>query len=75
MPDAAKWRRTAIILIVVGAALGLAQCQAQARPLSCDWVRYYVDKYGAERALQWAKDQGWSDADIQRARQCLKKKR
>ena len=35
-------------------------------------VRYYVAKYSADAAEQWARTKGASDAEIEAARRCLK---
>jgi hypothetical protein len=35
-------------------------------------VRYYVAKYSASAAEQWARGKGASDAEIEAARRCLK---
>jgi hypothetical protein len=42
------------------------------RRVSCPVVRYYVAKYSAPAAEQWARSKGASDAEIEAARRCLK---
>lgn len=42
------------------------------RRISCPVVRYYVEKYSASAAEQWARTKGASDAEIEAARRCLK---
>jgi hypothetical protein len=42
------------------------------RRISCPVVRYYVAKYSAPTAEQWARSKGASDAEIEAARRCLK---
>ncbi|NOJ47937.1 hypothetical protein [Bradyrhizobium archetypum] len=42
------------------------------RRISCPVVRYYVAKYSAPAAEQWARSKGASDAEIDAARRCLK---
>ena len=42
------------------------------RRISCPVVRYYVAKYSASAAEQWARGKGASDAEIEAARRCLK---
>lgn len=41
-------------------------------PLTCSQVRSYVQTYGAQRALEWARRNGWSDEQISEARRCLR---
>ncbi|WP_213289999.1 hypothetical protein [Bradyrhizobium sp. sGM-13] len=41
------------------------------RRISCPVVRYYVAKYSAPAAEQWARSKGASDAEIEAARRCL----
>ena len=41
------------------------------RRISCPVVRYYVAKYSAPAAEQWARAKGASDAEIEAARRCL----
>ena len=41
------------------------------RRISCPVVRYYVAKYSAPAAEQWARAKGASDAEIAAARRCL----
>jgi hypothetical protein len=42
------------------------------RRISCPVVRYYVEKYSASAAEQWARNKGASDAEIEAARRCLR---
>ncbi|KRR02024.1 hypothetical protein CQ12_15265 [Bradyrhizobium jicamae] len=42
------------------------------RRISCPVVRYYVAKYSAPAAEQWARNKGASDAEIEAARRCLR---
>jgi hypothetical protein len=42
------------------------------RRISCPVVRYYVAKYSAPAAEQWARNKGASEAEIEAARRCLK---
>jgi hypothetical protein len=41
------------------------------RRISCPVVRYYVAKYSAPAAEQWARNKGASEAEIDAARRCL----
>jgi hypothetical protein len=39
--------------------------------VSCSVVRFYVAKYSAPAAEQWARSKGATEADIEAARRCL----
>jgi hypothetical protein len=39
--------------------------------VSCSVVRFYVAKYSAPAAEQWARSKGASEAEIESARRCL----
>jgi len=39
--------------------------------ISCSAVRFYVAKYSAPAAEQWARSRGATDAEIEAARRCL----
>jgi len=39
--------------------------------VSCSVVRFYVAKYSAAAAEQWARSNGATDAEIEAARRCL----
>jgi hypothetical protein len=61
----------------------LATCLAMAPPvhadeqpgllrrMSCSVIRFYIAKYSAPVAEQWARSKGATDADIEAARRCL----
>lgn len=55
----------AVILLGIGA-------QAKAGPAHCFKVRWYVAIYGQDAAESWARNNGYSEADIVKARACLK---
>jgi hypothetical protein len=38
---------------------------------SCSVVRFYVAKYSAAAAEQWARSKGATDAEVEAARRCL----
>ena len=40
--------------------------------MSCSVVRYYVTKYSAPAAEQWARSKGATDAEIEAARHCIR---
>jgi hypothetical protein len=39
--------------------------------VSCSVVRFYVAKYSAAAAEQWARSNGATDAEVEAARRCL----
>jgi hypothetical protein len=39
--------------------------------MSCSVIRFYIAKYSAAVAEQWARSKGASDAEIEAARRCL----
>jgi hypothetical protein len=41
-------------------------------PASCTVVRYYVAKYTVAVAEAWARNKGATEAEIEKARHCLK---
>jgi hypothetical protein len=41
------------------------------RRVSCSLIRFYVARYSAPAAEQWARSKGATDADIEAARRCL----
>lgn len=41
------------------------------RRMSCSVIRFYIAKYSAPVAEQWARSNGATDAEIEAARRCL----
>jgi len=68
-----KLRLVCVLALAVGTP-GAAFAGEQSgvlRRISCPVVRYYVAKYSAPAAEQWARAKGASDAEIEAARRCL----
>jgi len=70
------WRSICAMAFVTGVS---AQCLAdeQTRPVpfakpSCAVIRYYVAKYSAVAAEEFARNAGATEAQIESGRQCLK---
>lgn len=66
--------RWVCVLALCAGTPGVALASEQAgvlRRISCPVVRYYVAKYSAPAAEQWARAKGASDAEIEAARRCL----
>jgi hypothetical protein len=66
------------ICVAAAVCLGLSPTVASASEqsgilhrVSCSVVRYYVAKYSASMAEQWARSKGATDAEIEAARRCL----
>jgi hypothetical protein len=60
---------------IVVVCLGLAPPDAKGgelRRMSCTLVRFYVAKYSAPAAEQYARSKGATDAEIELARHCIK---
>jgi hypothetical protein len=62
------WLRWAICL----GLLPTAATSGEPHRLSCALVRFYVAKYSAPAAEQYARSKGATDAEIETARHCLK---
>jgi len=61
-----------VLALCVGTpGVGFANESGVFRRISCPVVRYYVAKYSAPAAEQWARAKGASDAEIEVARRCL----
>jgi hypothetical protein len=66
--------------LICGLAIYLAQLPAAfageqsgvLHRVSCSVVRFYVARYSAPAAEQWARSKGATDAEIEAARRCLK---
>jgi hypothetical protein len=60
---------------ILAACLGLVSPDARGgelRRMSCTLVRFYVAKYSAPAAEQYARSKGATDAEIELARHCIK---
>jgi hypothetical protein len=67
-----KLRWLCVLALWVGTpGAGFADDAGAFRRISCPVVRYYVAKYSASAAEQWARAKGASDAEIEVARRCL----
>lgn len=65
------------LLSVLAVCLGLSTAASAGEQsgilhrVSCSVVRFYVAKYSAAAAEQWARGNGATDAEIEAARHCL----
>lgn len=65
------------LMAVLAAGLGAssAACAGEQAGIlhrvSCSMVRFYVAKYSAAAAEQWARSNGATDAEVEAARRCL----
>lgn len=62
---------TGLLILAMGSELQAANELGQDHRISCSEVRYYVEKYSAAVAESYARSQGATDAQINRARRCL----
>jgi len=66
-------RSMAVLAILLGSA-SAADASEPSNILhraSCSMVRFYVAKYSAPVAEQWARSKGATDAEIETARRCI----
>jgi hypothetical protein len=61
-----------LVVLLVSASGASAAEQGALRRLSCTMVRYYVAKYSAAAAENWARSKGATEKEIESARRCLK---
>ncbi len=65
------------LMAVLAVCLGLSSTASAGEPsgmlhrVSCSVVRFYVAKYSAAAAEQWARSNGATDAEVEAARRCL----
>jgi hypothetical protein len=60
-----------LLILAMGSQMQAASEPGLEHRISCSEVRYYVEKYTAEVAEMYARNQGATDAEIGRARRCL----
>jgi hypothetical protein len=60
-----------LLMLAMGSQTKAASDPGQDQRMSCPEVRYYVEKYTASVAEMYARNQGATDAQIDRARRCL----
>ena len=60
-----------VLILAMGSEMRAASELGQDHRMSCSEVRYYVEKYTASVAESYARSQGATDAQIDRARRCL----
>ena len=64
-------RLIAVLAICLGASSAACAGEGILHRASCSLVRFYVAKYSAAAAEQWARSNGATDAEIETARHCL----
>ncbi len=60
-----------MLVLAMGSEMQAANELGLEHRISCSEVRYYVEKYTAAVAESYARSQGATDAQIDRARRCL----
>ncbi len=61
-----------LVVLLASASSACAGEQGALHRVSCAMVRYYVAKYSAAAAENWARSKGVTEAEIESARRCLK---
>lgn len=71
-PRLTKLRLLAVLAACLGASSASAgEPSGMLNRVSCSMVRFYVAKYSAVAAEQWARSNGATDAEVEAARRCL----
>lgn len=61
-----------LVLLALSATPGPADSPVRGDLMLCEIVNRYVNIYGEKAAMDWAKSQKWSRAQIADARKCRK---
>jgi len=67
-----RWLGVLVLCLGIPSAGFAGEQSGVLRRISCPVVRYYVAKYSAPAAEQWARTKGASEAEIEAARRCLR---
>ena len=67
-----RWFYVLAILVALSPDAFAGEQPGVFRRASCSVVRFYVAKYSAPAAEQWARSKGATEAEIEAARHCLK---
>jgi hypothetical protein len=68
---ALRWMSVAVLLLTLSPSAMAAERTGILHRMSCTLVRYYVAKYTAPAAEEWARSKGASESEIEAARHCL----
>ena len=66
-----RWIFVFAFYLVVSPSAFAGESSGVLHRVSCSVVRFYVAKYSAPAAEQWARSKGATEADIEAARRCL----
>jgi hypothetical protein len=66
-----RWICVLVVCLGVSPSAFAGEQSGVLRRVSCSVVRFYVEKYSAPAAEQWARSKGASEAEIEAARRCL----
>ena len=66
-----RWVPVFAVCLVVSSTAFAREPSGILHRVSCSMVRFYVAKYSAPAAEQWARSKGATEADIEAARHCL----
>jgi hypothetical protein len=68
---ALRWIGVVVLLMALSPSSMAAERTGLFHRISCTLVRYYVAKYTAPAAEEWARSKGASESEIEAARHCL----
>jgi hypothetical protein len=68
---ALRWMSVAVLLLTLSPGAMAAERTGLLHRMSCTLVRYYVAKYSAPAAEEWARSKGATESEIEAARHCL----
>jgi hypothetical protein len=66
-----RWACVLVVCLGASPSAFAGEQSGVLRRVSCSVVRFYVAKYSAPVAEQWARSKGATDAEIDAARRCL----
>jgi hypothetical protein len=68
---ALRWMSVVVLFLALSPSAMAAERTGILHRMSCTLVRYYVAKYTALAAEEWARSKGASESEIEAARHCL----
>ena len=66
-----RWIFVFAVYLMVSPSAFAGESSGVLHKVSCSVVRFYVAKYSASAAEQWARSKGATEAEIETARRCL----
>jgi hypothetical protein len=68
---ALRWMSVVVLFLALSPEAFAAERTGVLRRVSCSLVRFYVAKYSASAAEEWARSKGATEVEIASARHCL----